>query len=124
MTATVLSSGEQQQHIKDFAVTLAAGSLHPSKVWSMISAYFDESGTHDGSVAVAFGGYSATPEVWAAFTLEWSEVLVRHGLKYFHMAEYVARAKPFDRFDEQERISLMSSLIGVINRHDLVRPQQ
>ena len=86
----------------------------------MISAYFDESGTHDGSAAVAFAGYSGHPDVWASFGECWASCLRKYGFSCFHMADYAARKSPFDRLDEQERVDLVASLIACINEHDIV----
>lgn len=85
----------------------------------MISSYFDESGTHAGSVAVAFGGYSGHPDVWKSFEARWIQCLGDHGLSYFHMAEFAGRIPPFDKLGERERVGFISSLIGCINDHDV-----
>lgn len=107
------------QFISDLSRVLNAGSLQPPLVWGMIAAYFDESGTHDGSVAVTFAGYSGSPDVWTSFTHEWIALLGQYGLPYFHMSDYVARVPPYDKFSDQQRIALVSLLIAIINKHDL-----
>ena len=98
---------------------MAAGCPSLPREWSMISCYIDESGTHDDSVAIAVGGFASTPEVWMAFEKPWREILGRFGIDRFHMSDFVARVPPFDRFDEQERHDLISSLVDCISRHDL-----
>jgi len=85
----------------------------------MIAAYFDESGIHDGSVAVAFSGYSSSPDIWQKFSIEWMKRLDDFGLKFFHMHEFVARVEPFDKLGEAERVQLMRSLIACIIDHDI-----
>jgi hypothetical protein len=85
----------------------------------MISAYFDESGTHDGSVAISVAGYSARPEVWISFEKRWLDALGRYGLDHFHMTDFVARKPPFDRLTDPERHELMVSLVACVVDHDL-----
>jgi hypothetical protein len=107
--------------IGDLRSVCDCGCVDSLGVWSMSESYFDESGTHDNSVAVAFAGYSSSPEIWALFTKEWLAILDRYHLDFLHMAEFVARAEPFDKLDNDERLSLMTALVACINRFDLGR---
>ena len=60
-----------------------------------LTGYFDESGTHTGSRAVAVAGYVSTVEQWERFEVEWQAALAEFGVPYFHMADFVDHKKQF-----------------------------
>jgi hypothetical protein len=119
----LLMESSQREAVPDVSELISAlgpGSSRSPGMWSMIAAYFDESGSHDSSVAVAFGGYSGTPEVWESLERQWRECLYTHGrLPFFHMADFVARVKPFDKLSDNDRNDLVPALVGIINTHDV-----
>src|SRR5258708_7357699 len=62
----------------------------------ILAGYFDESGTHDASEAIAVAGYLSTPERWAMFEQEWKKALADFdGLPFFHMADFANSAPPY-----------------------------
>ena len=50
----------------------------------MLKAYFDDSGTHNGSAVIAAGGFVAKAEEWDVFEREWSEMLEVEEIGWFH----------------------------------------
>jgi len=80
------------------------------------AAYFDESGTHDGSPILALAGFVATTKQWAEFAREWSELLNQEGLTHFHMSKFEARRGEFVGWSNERRLRLQQRLIGIINR--------
>ena len=48
----------------------------------MFNAYYDESGTHNGSPITVLGGFLGEAIQWAEFEREWRKVLVKHDLRY------------------------------------------
>lgn len=83
----------------------------------MISVYFDDSGTHDNSVAVAVGGYLASVKAWSSFQPKWKSVLEEYEIPFFHMVDFEARQEPFERWDNGKRITLQRKLISLIQEH-------
>jgi hypothetical protein len=69
----------------------------------MLSAYFDESGTHGGSAAVAIAGYMATCEAWVEFEARWLAILSSFGLENFHMTDFVRGGEPYNRLSASDR---------------------
>ncbi len=83
----------------------------------IFTAYFDESGTHADSEAVAVAGYLSTSELWASFKIEWRKVLADHAIDAFHMTDFAVGAKQFKGWAESKRRDCFGRLIKIINAH-------
>ena len=46
-------------------------------VMLMLAAYFDDSGTHDSSQVIVWGGFLGTAEQWKQFDITWRAKLAR-----------------------------------------------
>lgn len=69
----------------------------------MLTAYFDESGTHRESPITAIGGFVATDEAWKKFELELAEILALYagrGLRVFHMVDSLAQQGQFSSIEQ------------------------
>jgi len=84
-----------------------------------LTAYFDESGTHEGSEAVALAGWLSTDERWRRFEAEWREALSDFGVDMFHMNKFANGAPPFKGWPEKKRQARLARLLTIINRHAL-----
>lgn len=82
----------------------------------MYTAYFDESGTHDGSDAIVVAGYIANDQQWQEFDREWNQVLASAGVAHFHMKDFAHSRKEFESWkgDEERRGEFLKRLISVI----------
>lgn len=111
------------------AVRELAARLHargnPWRALAMLTAYtayFDESGVHQGAPVTAIAGFVATDLAWRRLSSEWEEVLARlasHGVSWFHMAECMAGDGQFAGVPFPEREALVAYLAGVISRFDI-----
>ena len=77
-------------------------------VLAELSAYFDDSGTHDGSPVVVLGGLLGTEDQWLAFEAAWSKLLAeplpgKAALKMFHLAPCRAADGEFADYNQAER---------------------
>ncbi len=81
------------------------------------TAYFDESGTHDGSPAVSVAGYVSTDDRWTAFGADWRCALDEFELGYFHMTDFANRAGRYASWTEGERRDRFERLVAIINKH-------
>lgn len=86
-----------------------------------LDAYFDESGTHEGSSAVTVAGYVSTPEQWSVFESEWRTALEDFGLDGpFHMTDCMSpNSKAYRHWTSQDRRFRVARLIAIANRHTL-----
>lgn len=69
-------------------------------------AYLDESGTDDGSPAVAVGGYFMRTEEAARMDRAWRAVLAQYRLPFFHMVDCAHGNKPFEKMSVGARIAV------------------
>ncbi len=70
-------------------VSLALALFHrlePERLFVIVSAYIDESGTH-GSPVTILGGVVGRLGQWSSFDPQWKRLLKRKGLTYFHSKE-------------------------------------
>ncbi|MGP0072180.1 MAG: DUF3800 domain-containing protein [Bryobacteraceae bacterium] len=78
-------------------------------------AYFDESGTHEGSPIMCVAGYMFSAEQSKHFYQEWDAVLKEYGLPYFRMSECAHGTGVFG--DKRERCDeIARRMIGIIKR--------
>lgn len=85
----------------------------------VLDAYFDDSGTHDGSPVVSVAGYLGLPAKWVSFETEWKLAMSEFGLNHFGMADYSNRAKPYCYWTEEERYARLERLMKISNAYAL-----
>ena len=85
----------------------------------VLEGYFDESGTHSSSKAIAVAGYLSTAEQWKLFTEEWKAALEEFQLEQFHMTDFANRAKDYSSWTDCERNARFARLAAIIRRHTL-----
>jgi len=86
----------------------------------MLWAYLDESGLHasrqegGGLRKFTIGGCIAERHRWDRLTVDWAAAMDLWGIPMFHMAAFEARAKPFDKWTNQERKDRLNQLLEMI----------
>ena len=80
-------------------------------------AYFDESGSHDGSPILCVAGYIFRKSEAIKLGHAWRKVLRWKKLPYFHMVECAHGNGPFANLTKAERIEVQTKLIEIIKKH-------
>ncbi len=89
---------------------------------AILTAYFDESGTHDDSAITAIAGYVAEADVWAQVESDWQKVLgefADRGLHTFHATDSYAGNGEFGRLDSFWRNYVRTQLSDILERSDI-----
>ena len=81
----------------------------------MLVAYFDDSGTHDGSPAVVVAGYLSSAENWRKFNCAWADMLHDAGLTHWHQVHFAHRVNEYAGWAEEKRVEFMKRVIGIVN---------
>jgi hypothetical protein len=90
-----------------------------SDIVALLEAYFDESGTHDGSPVMCIAGYLFQKDRCKELDLAWKEVLDFYNLPFFHMVDCAQGARPFDALLPDERDQAARRMIALIRAHAL-----
>ena len=70
---------------------------------AVLTAYFDDSGTHAGSKVVLWAGFLAPEHRWLALDEEWRALLTKWKISAFHMSHCMALDGEFEGWREAER---------------------
>lgn len=96
----------------------------PKGVLAVLTAYFDDSGTHNASKVVLIGGLLGSDAQWLAYEQEWQARLDaplpgKPPLKRFHMYDCEHGEKEFQTWNRAERDNLIYELRQIIIRNKL-----
>jgi len=82
----------------------------------MFTAYFDDSGSPDDTLAVVVAGFVASDEQWIHFERNWNDTLKQFGISLFHMKDFAHSVGEFKKFkgNKEDREWLLSQLLSHI----------
>jgi hypothetical protein len=83
----------------------------------LLTAYLDESGTHDASPISVMAGYLGTDTQWRAFDSDWSALLQTAGVRHMHAVDLFKRTKQFKDWPAERVNAFAVQVDGVIARH-------
>jgi len=93
-------------------VVLPAGGY----VVQLVEAYFDESGSHEGSPVLCVAGYTIEKDACVRLDAQWGLMLEEFKLPFFRMSACAHGTKPFDVLSKDERIDVATKAIELIRR--------
>ena len=82
----------------------------------VLNGYFDASGNHKGSGAVAVAGFLARAPDWVEFSARWQLALSECGLSEagFHMTDFANGAPPYDTWTDEQKRQRLARLLTII----------
>ena len=83
----------------------------------LFEAYFDESGSHEGSEVLRVAGYIYQKEDRLNLDWQWKEVLDQYRIPFFRMVDCAHGNKPFDQLTKPERIASETRMIELIKKY-------
>lgn len=99
----------------------------------MLTAAFDESGSHAAAQYVTVACYIADVQQWERFTRCWVQALWDAGVKihkpplpgepstpFFHMTDWESRWGQFKGWDNEKRVRLFKRLANLIDQHTVL----
>jgi hypothetical protein len=84
----------------------------------VMTAYFDESGTHgEGSPVVTIAGFIASGDQWMAYERDLSQLLADHGVKVFHARKFRTCKGDFKGWPMTKRARFNSRFLKLADDH-------
>jgi hypothetical protein len=83
---------------------------------AVFGAYFDESGTHQGSPVLVVAGYLSTVEQWVHFDHDWSRFLQDFGIAgFFHMTDFESRWGQYRDWPDEKRHRCIDRITSILS---------
>jgi hypothetical protein len=85
------------------------------------NAFFDESGTHDGSDIITVGGLISSYDGWSRWEIEHQRILKAFGINVFHFSKFMARKGEFNNdWSDEKRNEFMERLCTTVSDNIVV----
>ena len=100
--------------LRDLAKAVLRG-ICSHRVMALLNAYFDETGTHDGSPATLVAGFVGMADAWSAVEGRWRAVLDQDGVPTFHYFDCRHQRKAYARLDRvrcDDHVAHLSEILG------------
>jgi hypothetical protein len=92
--------------------------LDPSgRYFVVFAAYYDESGTHDGSPITVLGGLVGSVDQWAGLEREWRKILKKYDLRFVRAKQLFHRQGPYKKWPRKQLEYLWNDLLYVFQEH-------
>lgn len=89
-----------------------------------LTIHLDDSGTHTTSRVATIGAWISRVPMWERFTTEWKRALEKHGIKKFHMAEFMANNQHSEFADkniwnDEKKRTVLLRLTQITRKHTM-----
>jgi hypothetical protein len=90
-----------------------------NKLYAMLHAYTDASGSHDGSPQCIVAGYWGGKNEWGRFEREWNAVLKSENIAEFHAKNFWhrPRVREFKDWDDARHAQFIDRLLSIVENH-------
>lgn len=100
-------------YVRELCLALAH-KWEPRRLFVILTAYLDESGTHgEASPVTIMGGVMATAKKWAKFEAAFEQAKRRHGFKVFHTKKFKKRRGDFAGWTDAQCLGLIGDLAPI-----------
>jgi Protein of unknown function (DUF3800) len=117
----MIMSSDSVARLQRSPIGRLALSLYPEdpsgRYFLLFNAYYDESGTHNGSPITVLGGFLGEAIHWAEFEREWRKVLVKHNLRYVRAKQLFHKQGPYRKWSNKQIEYLWADLLYVLQEH-------
>lgn len=106
----------------DFMHSLTVGLFHrweSDRLFMLLTAYIDESGTHGDSPLTIMAGYVGHSGQWRKFDKKWVRTLSKLELTHFHAKDFIRRRGEFKGWDATQSLKLIDRIDDICRRHGL-----
>ena len=113
--------------IRDLCIALAH-RWEPGRIFVILTAFLDESGTHGGdgtpgnpaSEATVMAGMMATAQQWARFAGNANALRHRYGFRNLHMKDFISKQGDFAGWSPEKQVTLIGDLGSIIQAPSLM----
>ena len=112
--------GVSDSHSSDFIRELCIAQAHrweSGRLFMILTAYMDESGTHDGSHATIMGAFLGSARQWSAFQRRLDSIRSQYGFRIFHAKDFKAKKGEFVGWSDAKCSGLVSDLVDVLSEN-------
>lgn len=102
----------------DFIGELCVALAHrwePERNFMVLTAYFDESGTHEGSGLAGMAGFVGDARQWRKFEKRAGRLFKRFGVDVFHTIDVRRTDKDFEGWKVDQKIEFLDEFQHIIN---------
>jgi hypothetical protein len=82
----------------------------PERIFVILTAYLDESGTHGESPHTVMGGMLANAQQWERFEQNFRRLKKKHGFEIFHTKKFKKRGGDFKGWSNEQCLALIADL--------------
>lgn len=106
----------RQPAATDFIGNLCLALAHrwePERIFMILTAYLDESGTHGGSPVTVMGGILGRADQWARFATAFEQLKQKHGFQLLHTKKFKKRDGDFKGWSAADCVNLVNDLAPI-----------
>ena len=112
-------SADHEPWVLDFIGQLCIALAHrwePERLFVILTAYLDESGTHAGSSITVMGCFMGNARQWAKFQIELDRLKRSYGFRVFHASRFKSRQGEFDGWKDAKCAGLIHDLTEAVGQ--------